>query len=243
GGGNIFRINLCKKKNKNIIPFAETSQVVPALNVIFDQKWFSRNNSKKDSEGSYQMSYQSVLRQHSEDKASEIKQICNDNYGNFIDAVDQILQVENKVHLLRDNINELNDNVQAQGLELRKEMQQVIELKTTQYKIDFVMKELRKIINALDLLNTIQLLISNRKYVNALKALNILHSNHLLPLKQYKISQEMIYLIPELTKKIKTNVLSHFKNWIYESNKESVTLGTIAMEQNRLYLLSLENNM
>ncbi|ETO07210.1 hypothetical protein RFI_30182 [Reticulomyxa filosa] len=48
-------------------------------------------------------------------------------------------------------------------LQFENNIQQVIELKTTQYKIDFVMKELPKIINALDFINNIQLLISIRK--------------------------------------------------------------------------------
>ncbi|ETO21899.1 hypothetical protein RFI_15303, partial [Reticulomyxa filosa] len=233
----------------NLIPFAESGQIVPTLNMIFDHKWFLRAVNKdmetkrsNNSSNNNEVPYFKVLHQHHEKKTNEIKQICNENYNAFIDSIDQILQIENKVRTLREGMNDLNQDLQQKGVALSNEMEEIIELKATQHKIDLATKEIRKLIVALELFQNIQHLIANRKYVNALKSLNILHTNHLLPLKHYKLTQDMTFLIPELVAKIKINVSSHFKNWIYESTKESVALGTIAMEQSRLYFASIESN-
>lgn len=80
---------------ENIIPFAESGQVVPALNMIFDHKWLLRSNNSIDNENKKnenQLPHRKVLQQHCEKKTNEIKQICNQNYNSFVDAIDQILQ-------------------------------------------------------------------------------------------------------------------------------------------------------
>ena len=65
--------------NIDMVIMAETDKVVPAIKVIFDRNWTS--------------SYSPILTKCAAKKKEEIETICNDDYSDFIHAIDQLLGV------------------------------------------------------------------------------------------------------------------------------------------------------
>ena len=207
-----------------LLLFAETSRIVPALNTVYDRGW-----TKK---------YGSVLSKHVRSKEDEIRSLCNDHYTDFIEAIDQLIKVENKVLELRTDINQLNQGVQHKGQVLEDEMVQLMRLRQTRQRMGTTMRHLKRILAAVDLYKSVVELVTAKRYVNALKALNTLVNTHLVSMHEFSLVREMLETIDGLKSRIQHSVDSHFFGWVNEMDKKSRDLGAMAMAQQRSHLTS-----
>eukprot|EP01084_Bolivina_argentea_P222806 377088_1 len=163
-----------KETPEGLLPaLAESGQVVPAIKVIFDRDWAA--------------SYSPILSKCAAKKKSEIETICNDNYSDFIDAIDQLLGVQLSVNELQSKINTLNTSIQSNGTCLRDKISKLLLLKQTRRNMDITINKLNRLKYIMLLMEKIRDLMSKKKYISALKNLNQLTSHHLIQLQEYSI--------------------------------------------------------
>ncbi|ETO28486.1 hypothetical protein RFI_08649 [Reticulomyxa filosa] len=230
-----------------MLRLTEANDIMSAINLVFQdailsqvvlQEQESKSNEKK------QNPYENVLEEESEKKTKEIQHICEKNHKKFIEAIDELVGMKNTMGTLRERMSYLNRNIQHEGMKLWREMEEIVELKQVQQKIILLSKEMEKLVKIFYDIETIQCLIREHRYVNALKTLQTLSMNYLLPLQQrYSIVQDISsVLVPHLTNLIQVNVLTHFKHWLYQTNNQSVVLGTFALQQCRRFFMAIEPN-
>ena len=104
----------------------------------------------------------------SKKKKEEIETICNDNYSDFIDAIDQLLGVQLAVNDLQSNINELNASIQDNGNTLKDRINKLLLLKQTRRNMDITINKLNRLKYILQLMDKIRDMMS-KKYISALK--------------------------------------------------------------------------
>lgn len=192
---------------QSLLPvLAESGQVVPAIKVIFDRDWST--------------SYSSILKNCASQKQSEIETICNDNYSDFIDAIDQLLGVQLSVNELQRDIKALNESIQSNGNSLSQKIEHLLRLKATRRNMDLTINRLNRLKYILCLTEKIQQMINKKKYISALKNLNQLTSHHLVQLQEYSVTQKIWESVPMLMDKITKQVNSNFDEWMHTINKQ-----------------------
>ena len=217
-----------KEAAQDLLPLlAESGQIVPCIKVIFDRKM-----DKKV--------YGEILTIEANKKGTEIKRICNDNYTDFIDAIDQLLGVQLSVTQLNTKINELNGNIKAKGNHLTDKIDTLIRLKKVRRNMDIAINRLNRMKYILSLMKKITELINNKKYIAALKNLNQL-TTQIIQLKGSAITQEIFSALPKYTDRIKKAVKLNFSEWLHNMNKESKKLGTVAISKTKAYLNTIDN--
>ncbi len=82
----------------------ENSQLGPAIKAVYDRGW--------------QESFADYLVANIEEKDAEIRNSCNENYEEFISAIDNLLTVKTEITDLKTLVAQLNDNVRKTGLSL-----------------------------------------------------------------------------------------------------------------------------
>lgn len=79
----------------------ENSQLGPAIKAVYDRGW--------------QESFADYLVATIEEKDAEIRNSCNENYEEFISAIDNLLTVKTEITDLKTLVAQLNDNVRKTG--------------------------------------------------------------------------------------------------------------------------------
>jgi exocyst complex component 6 len=174
------------------------------------------------------------LSNYAEEKEAEIEQIGLTKHEEFLQSVNQLQKVREGTVVLTSEILQLNQSIQASTEGLAGTKEKVVEVKSVGQNIGEATEAIKDALKILYAANSAQELIRKRKYYAALKALEDLQNEHLIPIlqnkyaTQHKMADVIQKAIPSWQKQISDAVMNDLNTWLYRIRETSQFLGEVA---------------
>ncbi|KAK4217326.1 exocyst complex subunit Sec15-like-domain-containing protein [Rhypophila decipiens] len=174
------------------------------------------------------------LSQYAEDREADIEQIGLTKHEEFLASVSQLQQVHVGTVSLTVEILDLNESIQTSTQKLAEQKQALVNTKGVRQNITEVSDALEESLRILHAVNKAHELIRKKKYYGALKALEDLQNEHLVPIiqnkyaTQYRLADLIQKSIPASQKTISEAVMTDLNTWLYLIRETSQFLGEVA---------------
>ncbi|KAI2637513.1 exocyst complex subunit Sec15-like-domain-containing protein [Xylaria nigripes] len=180
------------------------------------------------------------LSQYADDREVEIERIGLTKHEEFLGSVNQLQNVRERTVALTADILELNQSIQASTEQLAAQKQALVNTRAVRENISDVSEALKESLNILHSVNNAHDLIRNKKYYGALKSLDDLQNEFLIPTiqnqyaTQHRLADLIQKSIPASQKTISEAVMTDLNTWLYRIRETSQFLGEVAFYHTEL---------
>ncbi|KAK6584325.1 hypothetical protein PZA11_002549 [Diplocarpon coronariae] len=177
---------------------------------------------------------------YAEEREAEIERIGLTKHGEFLASVNQLQQVREGTVSLTAEIMQLNQSIQASTEKLAAQKEALVDTKSVRQNIAEASEALKESLKILHAVNQAHDLIRKKSYYAALKALDDLQNEHLVPTiqnkyaTQYKLAYIIQKSIPSSRKAISEAVMTDLNTWLYRIRETSQFLGEVALYHTEL---------
>ncbi|KAI1464744.1 exocyst complex subunit Sec15-like protein [Daldinia caldariorum] len=174
------------------------------------------------------------LSQYAEDRETEIERIGLTKHEEFLDSVNHLQNVRERTVALTADILELNQSIQASTEKLAQQKQALVNTRAVRENISDVSDALKESLKILHAVNNAHELIRKKGYYAALKSLEDLQNEFLIPIIQnnYATQHQLANLIqksiPASQKTISEAVMTDLNTWLFRIRETSQFLGEVA---------------
>ncbi|KAF7955349.1 hypothetical protein BTUL_0043g00620 [Botrytis tulipae] len=174
------------------------------------------------------------LSQYADDREADIERIGLTKHEEFLASVNQLQQVREGTSQLTSEILKLNQSIQASTEKLAAQKEALVDTRSVRQNIAEASEALKESLKVLHAVNQAHDLIRKKKYYAALKALDDLQNEHLIPTIQNKYATQHTLAeiiqksIPSSQKAISEAVMSDLNTWLYRIRETSQFLGEVA---------------
>ena len=168
------------------------------------------------------------LNHFSEDKESEIENICSTNHQEFTASVDQLLRVREGTLTLTSDILDLNESIQSSTEKLAGQKRALVESRSVRQNIDDSAQALNDCLDVLRLANHVHDLLGKKSHYAALRALDELQHVQLQEVMRYSIAEMIQKSIPATKRMIADAVMTDLNTWLFRIRETSQFLGEVA---------------
>ncbi|KAL2270449.1 hypothetical protein VTJ83DRAFT_2633 [Remersonia thermophila] len=174
------------------------------------------------------------LSQYAEDREGDIERIGLTKHEEFLASVNQLQQVREGTVALTAEILDLNQSIQASTEKLAEQKQALVNTRGVRQNITEVSDALEESLQILHAVNNAHELIRKKKYYAALKSLEDLQNEYLVPIiqnkytSQFKLADMIQKSIPSSQKAISEAVMSDLNTWLFHIRESSQFLGEVA---------------
>lgn len=192
----------------------------------------------------WQGTYSEILDANLEKRSSQIRTICNDNYTEFVGAIENLVTVKTDFQQLKREVNGLNAEVQKSGKHFAQAAAEVLKNRTIRRNLANSLNVLSNCQYLMSLATKAQRQIDARKYLSALKTLDQLKRVHLPRFSEYAFARHLELQIPEMISKVKETAKADFVAWNATVRDRARNVGFQAMEEAAVQLaLEHKKNM
>jgi len=174
------------------------------------------------------------LSQYADEREADIERIGLTKHEEFLTSVNQLQEVRKGTVDLTSEILKLNQSIQASTEKLAAQKEALVDTKAIRQNIAEASEALKESLNILHAVNQAHDLIRKKKYYGALKALDDLQNEHLIPIiqnkyaTQHKLADIIQKSIPASQKAISEAVMSDLNTWLFRIRETSQFLGEVA---------------
>lgn len=174
------------------------------------------------------------LTQYAQEREGDIERIGLTKHEEFLGSVNQLQKVREGTVILTSEILDLNQSIQASTEKLAEQKQALVNTRGVRQNITDVSDALAESLKILHAVNNAHDLIRRKKYYAALKSLDDLQNEHLVPIiqnkfaTQYKLADLIQKSIPDSQKTISKAVMTDLNTWLYRIRETSQFLGEVA---------------
>ncbi|KAJ8123706.1 hypothetical protein ONZ43_g406 [Nemania bipapillata] len=174
------------------------------------------------------------LSQYADDREVEIEKIGLTKHEEFLGSVNQLQNVRERTVALTADILELNQSIQASTEKLAEQKQALVNTRAVRENISDVSEALKESLKILHSVNNAHDLIRKKKYYGALKSLDDLQNEFLIPTiqnqyaTQHRLADLIQKSIPASQKTISEAVMTDLNTWLYRIRETSQFLGEVA---------------
>lgn len=174
------------------------------------------------------------LSQYADDREADIERIGLTKHEEFLASVNQLQQVREGTSQLTSEILKLNQSIQASTEKLAAQKEALVDTRSVRQNIAEASEALQESLKILHAVNQAHDLIRKKKYYAALKALDDLQNEHLIPTiqnkyaTQHNLAEIIQKSIPSSQKAISEAVMSDLNTWLYRIRETSQFLGEVA---------------
>jgi exocyst complex component 6 len=174
------------------------------------------------------------LSQYAEDREGDIERIGLTKHEEFLSSVNQLQKVREGTVTLTSEILDLNQSIQASTEKLAEQKQALVDTRGVRQNITEVSDALEESLKILHAVNNAHDLIRKKKYYGALKSLEDLQNEYLVPIiqnkyaSQYKLADMIQKSIPASQKQISEAVMSDLNTWLFHIRESSQFLGEVS---------------
>ncbi|KAI1484253.1 exocyst complex subunit Sec15-like protein [Daldinia eschscholtzii] len=174
------------------------------------------------------------LSQYAEDRETEIERIGLTKHEEFLGSVNHLQNVRERTVALTADILELNQSIQASTEKLAQQKQALVNTRAVRENISDVSDALKESLKILHAVNNAHELIRKKGYYAALKSLEDLQNEFLIPIIQnnYATQHQLANLIqksiPTSQKTISEAVMTDLNTWLFRIRETSQFLGEVA---------------
>ncbi|KAK7747103.1 Rab GTPase-binding exocyst subunit S15 [Diatrype stigma] len=174
------------------------------------------------------------LTQYADDREGDIERIGLTKHEEFLSSVNQLQDVRERTVALTAEILKLNQSIQASTEKLAEQKQALVDTRAVRENISEVSDALKESLKILHAVNNSHDLIRKKKYYGALKSLDDLENEFLIPTIQnkYATQHRLAYIIqksiPASQKIISEAVMTDLNTWLFRIRETSQFLGEVA---------------
>ncbi|KAH8895180.1 exocyst complex subunit Sec15-like protein [Thozetella sp. PMI_491] len=174
------------------------------------------------------------LSQYAEEREGDIERIGLTKHEEFLGSVNQLQKVREGTVSLTAEILDLNQSIQASTEKLAEQKQALVNTRGVRQNITDVSDALNESLKILHAVNNAHDLIRKKKYYGALKSLEDLQNEHLIPTiqnkyaTQYRLADLIQKSIPASQKTISEAVMNDLNTWLFRIRETSQFLGEVA---------------
>lgn len=174
------------------------------------------------------------LSNYAEDREADIERISLTQHEEFLGSVNQLQKVREGTVTLTTEILELNESIQASTEKLAEQKQGLVDTRAVRQNITDVSDSLKESLKILHAVNNGHDLIRKKKYYAALKSLEDLQNEYLVPIiqnkyaTQYRLADLIQKSIPASQKIISEAVMTDLNTWLYRIRETSQFLGEVS---------------
>lgn len=193
------------------------------------------------------------LSQYADERELEIERIGLTKHEEFLTSVNQLQKIRQGTVSLTNEILNLNQSIQASTEKLAAQKEALVDTRAVRQNIAEASEALKESLDVLHAVNQAHDLIRKKKYYGALKALDDLQNEHLIPTiqnkyaTQHKLADIIQKSIPSSQKAISEAVMADLNTWLFRIRETSQFLGEVAFfhtEQRRTrQKIRMESNM
>jgi len=180
------------------------------------------------------------LGRYAEDRESDIERIGLTKHEEFIGSVNQLQRIREETATLTVDILKLNQSIQSSTEKLAEQKQALVNTRAVRQNIADASGALEASLKILHAVNHAHDLIRKKKYYAALKALDDLQNEHLVPTiqnkygTQQKLADVIQRSIPASQKSISEAVMTDLNTWLFRIRETSQFLGEVAFYHTEL---------
>ncbi|TQN67588.1 Exocyst complex component sec15 [Colletotrichum shisoi] len=180
------------------------------------------------------------LVRYSEEREAEIERIGLTKHEEFLGSVNQLQSVREGTVALTAEILRLNQSIQASTEKLADQKQALVNTRAVRQNIADASDALKESLKILHAVNHAHDLIRKKKYYAALKSLEDLQNEHLIPTiqnkyaTQHKLADVIQKSIPASQKTISEAVMTDLNTWLFRIRETSQFLGEVAFYHTEL---------
>ncbi|TVY44335.1 Exocyst complex component [Lachnellula occidentalis] len=180
------------------------------------------------------------LSQYADEREADIERIGLTKHDEFLKSVNQLQQVREGTVNLTSEILKLNQSIQASTEKLAAQKEALVDTRAIRQNIAEASEALKESLKVLHAVNQAHELIRKKKYYGALKALDDLQNEHLIPTiqnkyaTQHKLADIIQKSIPASQKAISEAVMADLNLWLYRIRETSQFLGEVAFYHTEL---------
>ena len=180
------------------------------------------------------------LSQYADEREADIERIGLTKHEEFLDSVNQLQRVRQGTVSLTAEILKLNESIQESTEKLAAQKEALVDTKAIRQNIAEASEALKESLKILQAVNGAHELIKRKKYYGALKALDDLQNEHLIPTiqnkyaTQNKLADIIQKSIPASQRAISEAVMTDLNTWLYRIRETSQFLGEVAFYHTEL---------
>lgn len=177
---------------------------------------------------------------YSDEREADIERIGLTRHEEFLSSVNQLQRIREDTVTLTDEILELNQSIQSSTEKLAEQKQALVNTRAIRQNILDASHALKTSLGILHAVNQSHELIRKKKYYAALKSLEDLQNEHLLPTiqnkyaTQHKLADIIQRSIPASQKAISEAVMTDLNTWLFRIRETSQFLGEVAFYHTEL---------
>ncbi|KAM0522054.1 hypothetical protein ACHAPS_006222 [Verticillium nonalfalfae] len=181
-----------------------------------------------------------TLSQYSEGREADIERIGLTKHEEFLGSVTQLQQIREGTVTLTAEILELNESIQSSTEKLADQKRGLVNTRAVRQNIADASNALQDSLRILYAVNNAHELIRKKKYYAALKSLEDLQNEHLVPIiqnkyaTQHKLADVIQKSIPQSQKSISEAVMTDLNTWLFRIRETSQFLGEVAFYHTEL---------
>lgn len=174
------------------------------------------------------------LSHYAGERELEIEKIGLTKHEEFLGSVNQLQNVRERTVTLTADILELNQSIQASTEKLAAQKQALVSTRAVRENISDVSEALKESLKILHSVNNAHDLIRKKSYYGALKSLDDLQNEFLIPTiqnqyaTQHRLADLIQKSIPASQKTISEAVMNDLNTWLYRIREMSQFLGEVA---------------
>jgi hypothetical protein len=174
------------------------------------------------------------LGQYAEDREADIERIGLTKHEKFLDSINRLQHVRESTVSLTTEILKLNQSIQVSTERLVEQKGALVNTKAIRQNIADTTGALRESLEILHAVNHAHDLVRSKKYYSALKSLEDLQNEHLVPIlqnrysTQHRLADAIQKSTPATQKAISEAVMSDLNTWLYLIRETSQLLGEVA---------------
>ncbi|KAK8117486.1 uncharacterized protein PG998_005767 [Apiospora kogelbergensis] len=174
------------------------------------------------------------LTQYAEARESDIERIGLTKHEEFLSSVNQLQDVRQGTVSLTTEILKLNQSIQESTEKLAEQKQALVSTRAVRENISDVSDALKESLKILHAVNNAHELIRKKQYYAALKSLEDMQNEFLIPMiqnkygTQYRLADMIQKSIPASQKSISEAVMSDLNTWLFRIRETSQFLGEVA---------------
>ncbi|GJC95470.1 exocyst complex component [Colletotrichum higginsianum] len=229
GGTPHVYLGTVPKQTKIILTSTDTDFLDRLIPVLKDASHSNRTPSLM----------QNLVR-YSEEREAEIERIGLTKHEEFLGSVNQLQSVREGTVALTAEILRLNQSIQASTEKLADQKQALVNTRAVRQNIADASDALKESLKILHAVNHAHDLIRKKKYYAALKSLEDLQNEHLIPTiqnkyaTQHKLADVIQKSIPASQKTISEAVMTDLNTWLFRIRETSQFLGEVAFYHTEL---------
>lgn len=180
------------------------------------------------------------LSQYADDREADIETIGLTKHEEFLGSVSQLQRVREGTVALTGEILELNQSIQASTEKLAEQKQGLVNTRAVRQNIADASDALKESLQILHAVNNAHDLIRKKKYYGALKSLEDLQNEYLVPTiqnmyaTQHRLADLIQKSIPASQKTISEAVMTDLNTWLFRIRETSQFLGEVAFYHTEL---------